>query len=367
MIPNHLPAAWSSLAPALGNHLWQSTVFVVIVGLLTLVLRKNHARVRYWLWLVASVKFLIPFSLLVAIGSNLPWSHRATETKAGFYFAMEEVSQPFAQPTMPVIHQGPVSTGLIQLIPAFLAVVWLWGFLVVIFHWYFRWRRISAAIRKSVLLQEGREVKTLRRLERALGMRKATEMLLSRTSLEPGVFGITRPVLLWPEGISERLEDAHLEAILAHELWHVRRRDNLAAAIHMVVEAIFWFYPLVWWMGARLLEERERACDEEVLESGNDRQVYAESILKICEFCIASPLACVSGVTGAELKKRVAYIMTKNLSHKLDFSRKLLLSIAGLLAVVVPIAFGLAKPTKSRAESQSQDTLPPVPLFESAS
>jgi hypothetical protein len=128
-------------------------------------------------------------------------------------------------------------------------------------------------------------------------------MLLSRTSLEPGIFGIFRPVLVWPQGISERLEDAHLEAVLAHELWHVRRRDNLADAVHMLVEAIFWFYPLVWWMGAWLMEERERACDEAVLESGGDPKVYAESILKICEFCVASPLACVSGVTGADLKK----------------------------------------------------------------
>jgi bla regulator protein blaR1 len=218
MIPNHLSVTWPSLAPALGNHLWQSTVLAIAAWLLTLILRKNHARVRYWLWLVASVKFLIPFSLLVALGSNLPWSHRATETKAGFYFAIGEVSQPFTQPTMPVIPQVAASTALTQLLPALLAVVWLCGFLVVIFHWYSRWRRISAAIRKSVPVQEGREVQTLRRLERTGGMPKATEMLISRASLEPGVFGITRPVLLWPEGISERLEDAHLEAILAHEL-----------------------------------------------------------------------------------------------------------------------------------------------------
>ena len=77
------------------------------------------------------------------------------------------------------------------------------------------------------------------------------------------------PVLLWPEGLSERLDDAHLEAVIAHELCHVRRRDNLAAAIHMLVEAVFWFHPLVWWLGARLIDERERACDEEVLQRGS--------------------------------------------------------------------------------------------------
>jgi uncharacterized protein (TIGR03435 family) len=192
-------------------------------------------------------------------------------------------------------------------------------------------------------------------------------MYLSRTSVEPGIFGITQPVLIWPTGISERLEDAHLDAILAHELWHVRRRDNLAAALHMLVEAIFWFHPLVWWLGARLIDERERACDEAVLESGSDRQIYAESILKICEFCIESPLACVSGVTGADLKKRMVHIMTKNVPRKLDFARKLLLSAAGLLAVATPVVFGLLKPVQSRAQSQDQGTTAIVPAFETTS
>ena len=118
-----------------------------------------------------------------------------------------------------------------------------------------------------------------------------------------GVFGILSPVLLWPRRIAERLGDEQVEAILAHELSHVRRRDNLAAALHMIVQALFWFHPLVWWLGARLVDERERACDEEVIRLGSEPQVYAESILKTCEFYVESRLACVAGVTGSDLKQ----------------------------------------------------------------
>ena len=89
--------------------------------------------------------------------------------------------------------------------------------------------------------------------------------------MEPGVFGIFRPVLLVPEGITDRLTPAQWKTILTHELCHVRRRDNLTAAIHMAIEAIFWFHPLVWWIGKRLIDERERACDEEVLLAAGDR------------------------------------------------------------------------------------------------
>jgi bla regulator protein BlaR1 len=68
MIAKYLSWMWAALAPALGNHLWQSTLFALAAGVLTLTLRNNHARTRYWLWLAASVKFLVPFSLLVE-----PW------------------------------------------------------------------------------------------------------------------------------------------------------------------------------------------------------------------------------------------------------------------------------------------------------
>src|SRR5665213_2229284 len=65
-----------------------------------------------------------------------------------------------------------------------------------------------------------------------------------------------------PRGIGEKLSTIEMDAILAHGLCHLRRRDNLTAAIHMLVEALFWFHPLTWWIGRRLVEERELACDE---------------------------------------------------------------------------------------------------------
>jgi bla regulator protein blaR1 len=337
---------WSDAAAAVGNHLWQSTLFALMAGLLTLMLSKHPARLRYWLWLVASAKFLIPFSLLVAVGDRLAWLRGPAAADSGLYLAIEEI-RVISRAT-----SGAGFAGLMHLLPMLLAV-WFCGFVVVLSLWCVRWRKIRSALRDATPLREGREVETLRRMERVAGVRK-TELVLSRASLEPGVFGIARPVLIWPEGISAHLGDAQLDAVVAHEVWHVRRRDNLAAAMHMAVEAIFWFHPLVWWLGARLVEERERACDEQVLQSGSERQVYAESILKVCEFCLASPLACMSGVAGADLKKRMVNIMTHRALRKLDFTRKLLLGAAAVAAVGAPIVFGLVNATPGRASTQNE-------------
>jgi bla regulator protein BlaR1 len=354
MIPRFISEMWSASAPAVGNHLWQSTLFAIAVGLMTLLLRSNRAQVRYWLWVTASLKFLIPFSLLIGLGSHLAWTRASTEATRRLDFALQ-VGQPFSQAIAASVISQPNDTTLLQKtfnLAPLLLIVWLCGSVAVVALWYVRWRRIAGAVREATPLYEGREAEALRRVEQ-LGMGKRIEMRLSRSSLEPGIFGIARPVLLWPEGISRSLTDKHLEVILAHEVRHVRRWDNLAAAMHMVVEALFWFHPLVWWMGARIVEERERACDEEVLDASSDRQVYAESILKVCEFCVESPLSCVAGVTGSDLKKRIAHIMSERAARSLNVIRKLMLSTAGLLAIALPIGTGLLNSARSVAAAQA--------------
>ena len=141
----------------------------------------------------------------------------------------------------------------------------------------------------------------------------------------------------------------------------------LLRLVHMVVEAVFWFHPLVWWLGARLVEERERACDEEVLQLGNPPQVYAESILKTCEFCVGSPLACISGVTGADLKSRIVRIMSEPVALKLDLSKKLLLAAAGMIAAAGPVVFGLIREPQNFVRLQVAAAAAKLPAYEVAS
>ena len=134
--------------------------------------------------------------------------------------------------------------------------------------------------------------------------------------MEPGLVGIVKPAVLLPQG----LDGAAYRCRSGNRSWRMnsaimRRRDNVTAAFHMAVEALFWFYPPVWLIGARLVAERERACDESVLAGGHDPEVYAGGILKVCKFCIPSPLACASGVSGADLKRRVRQIMTAPAAH----------------------------------------------------
>ena len=189
MMEKYVTSAWSAVAAGLGNHLWQSTLVALIAGLLTLALRKHHARARYWLWLAASLKFLVPFSLLVALGQRLTWTRNSAQSVSpGFYFAIDQVGRPFSPSAVRAApNPSIVSPSYAHYVP-FLAVLWLCGFLAVVLLWTVRWYRISSAIESSTRLHHGREVEALRRVERIGGLRNPIPLLLSRASLEPGIF-----------------------------------------------------------------------------------------------------------------------------------------------------------------------------------
>jgi bla regulator protein BlaR1 len=313
---------------AFTDHLWQSTVFVLGAALVAAALRKNGAHVRHWIWLVASMKFLVPLSVLMSLGAALPRNSAAAPTTAAatvpeLSIAVDQIAQPFTNGTF--VFTAATSAAAANWIPWVVAGLWLGGFAVVVGMRLRGWQRVRSALRTSV----------------AVPISAPVPVRSSPGLLEPGVVGVMKPVLLVPDGIERQLTPRQFEAVLLHEWCHVQRRDNLTSALHMIVEALFWFHPLVWFVGAKLVDERERACDEFVLRTSGDPEAYAESILNVCRLYVESPIACVSGVTGADLKKRISAIMVNRIGLQLNRTRKIALVLIALLAMVLPIAAGV--------------------------
>jgi len=361
--------AISGWASALLNHLWQSTAVALLAWLFAIALRNNSARVRYAIWLFASVKFLLPFQLLTYLGAR--WSQTRTSNGAQFYTVVEEFTRPLRQVpirTAPVVATMPSLFHVGTVVSALICTVWFCGFIVLLARWISGWKRASRMVLDSEPMTEGHEYDALLRAERNAGIRSPVQLLLSAAGMEPGIFGVVHPMLLWPTGLSERLDEAQIEAIMAHEIEHVRRRDNLTSAVHAFVEALFWFHPLVRWMSSRLTEERERACDERVVEQNLPPEAYAESILKVCSFCMEPATACVSGVSGAGLKQRVLRIMTQRPGRALSVRRKILLCAGGVVLIAAPIGFGVlhGQEAGSAAADETKGT-PDMPKYEVAS
>src|SRR5262249_50613344 len=154
--------------------------------------------------------------LLVDLGGRFSW--RATAAEAPVVLPVviiEQLTKPFSSTVQ------TTRTTADGWIPAVLVTIWLGGCAVVLMRWIVGLTRMARATREAAVLAEGRGFDTLRHLEQTMGITKPLPIMSSATTMEPGVFGIFQATLLMPAGISSRLSDAELHAILAHELSHI--------------------------------------------------------------------------------------------------------------------------------------------------
>ena len=263
-----------------------------------------------------------------------PIRHPVSVAAPVFPNTLVQIAQPFSLAPRPAVS---VHTPF-EWAPVAIGVVWVLGFLSIMLGRCRSWLGFRAALRTSTPVE----------------LPIPVPALITPGAEEPGVVGFLRPVLVLPFGAAswEHLNPRQLGAILTHELCHVHRRDNLFAGVHMMVEAVFWFHPLVWWIGSRMVEERELACDEEVLRRGCEPSDYVEGILKVCRFYVQSPLPCVSGVTGADVKRRLRAILSGSIADELSAARKMTLTAIGVAAFAAPILIGVLNAPASRARKR---------------
>jgi beta-lactamase regulating signal transducer with metallopeptidase domain len=226
-----------------------------------------------------------------------------------------------------------------QIFPAVLAI-WAAGAIWLLGNWIVRQTGLLAEIRRGRLLLSGREYCQLVRLKRKLKIRRRIRLVTSDEFTEIGVFGIWKPWILLPEAIAEDLTDSELEAILLHELIHIARWDNLLSHLSMFACCVFWFHPLVWLADRKLLAERERVCDDRVIELGSASRTYAASLVKVLRFGIGFRVAGVSCAGGPHLKHRIESIASGlpaprvRFIHRLAIWGALLSLLVGSLAAV---------------------------------
>lgn len=292
------------------NHVWQSTLFALAIWVLTQGFRSNSAAIRHRLWLAASAKFLLPLAWVASLVASVPIQNPILA--ADLSGSVASISAPFAS-ALPA-----VTVVLAHDYAAVLFTIWMLGSALCLLQWWYRWWRLRVIVAAASPLNLSLPIPA-----------KACE-----ANLEPGVFGVLRPILLIPAGLCTRLTPAQFDALIAHEMCHVRRRDNLAMALHLLVEALFWFHPLVWWIEHRLLEEQERACDEGVLRNGTRAETYAQAILTVCALHAAPQSSWMSRVSAQGLTQRIEDIMSNRPIATLSVAKKLLLVICGAAVLI---------------------------------
>lgn len=338
--------------PRLVDHLWQATIFGVVVLIVSLLLKRGPASLRHSLWLLASAKFFIPAALLASLFTKLGfeslWLASANETGSLLY----GLASPATSLTSNVVVTVSAINSSHSEVYCALTAVWITGVVVLISSWCLgrsKWRKVLRSVDAS---QQGREWLALQRAKKVLGWRGNVGLVLAKQPVEPGVFNILKPVIVLPDSIAKHLDDDELLGIMLHELVHIERRDNLSGKLQLAVAAVFWFHPLVWFVSRKLFDEREQACDERVLQTFANPETYAASILKVVRFSFGWKLAGVTGAgSGSNLRRRIENIMTMRTEKRSVGIVAKLLTSAALGIALVAIVVGGTQPRNNNSVS----------------
>jgi beta-lactamase regulating signal transducer with metallopeptidase domain len=305
----------------LALHLWQSTLVLLAAWLLTLACRRNSADIRYWIWLCASLKFLVPFALLQRLGDYIG---RSLPAPLQFDSTLIETGSAIFVP--PLSGVPGIADAMLPTISVVAIAIWAVVSAALLLRWLAQWLAVRSTLKFAPHLE----------------MDLPVPVRVTSAGMTPGVFGVLQPVVILPRPVLSELDQSQLQAVLAHEMCHVRRRDNLTAMLHKFVEVIFWFHPLVWWIGSNLLREREVACDESVIEAGHEQIAYAESILHVCRLGVTAKFAGIAASSGGDLRQRMTSIMSPERATPIDHPRFMLLLGAAMAVCYGPILAGLA-------------------------
>lgn len=189
-----------------------------------------------------------------------------------------------------------------------------------------------------------------------MGIRRKVRIMKSNLVDVPTVMGCLRPLILLPASCLTGLSPLQIQALLAHELAHIRRFDYLMNVLQSVVEALFFFHPAVWWISKQLRIEREHCCDDEAVHACGDVLTYARALVEMENLREAVPQLVVAANGGSLLQRvqRLVHVQTNSMhrSHKV-----LAPSVAALLLVsLAPISLLAQEPEKENRCSCGQTT-----------
>jgi len=319
------------------HSLWQFALVAALAGAAAGAMRRSSAAARYGMLVVAMTVLVaapaVTWSLQVpalaggervefapadpaADVTGLPASSRAARTRnptansvdpAATRVASEPLAAPAGRPHTGVSLAAAWLDGARSVLRPWLAwIVAGWGLGVAacsfrpLLGGYALWR----LQRRGVSPARAEILDALRRVSVRLGLRRAVRVLQSTVAPMPIALGWLRPVILLPVALVTSMPAAQLEAILAHELAHVRRHDFLVNLLQTLVETVFFYHPAVWWLSRRIRVEREHCCDDLVVQVLGDRVEYGRALVAVEESRGPSPLLAV-GVTDGSLLARV--------------------------------------------------------------
>ncbi|HEV7780697.1 MAG TPA: M56 family metallopeptidase, partial [Chitinophagaceae bacterium] len=312
---------FNALSWTLIHSLWQGLLLTVLAGTILSATKRSSPSLRYSL--LAALLFCFIGTVLVTFAWQWQMHPGRTATQ------LVNASTLTAHDISPWHHWWNNFTRFMNhysgwIVPAWAAIVLLKLVRMLVDFYYMNRLRTS-------YINQPEETWTIRlqQLVREMGIRKQVVLLESGLVNIPLVAGHFKPVILVPLGILTRLSQAEVEAVLLHELAHIRRHDYLINLVQRVTGIAFFFNPGILWLSSLLRAERENCCDDMAITHTNDKLQFVEALLSVKQYSLSSPTLAMN------------FLGQKNLLlhrvNRIVYNRNKPLNIAELLFFVVSL------------------------------
>lgn len=279
------------------HSLWQGASLAILLAIVLIFLRRNSSKVRYFI--AASALFTLTLAAVITFVSLYQSENYqaqvSTLTQTPPSIASGKSSLALIRP-IAIDSQGQLaffSDYFNQHLPL-IVTIWLLGVLVLMLRFLGGFAYLQRLRHHQVTsVSKDWQVKTLEIADQ-LRIKKVVRLFESAMVKTPMVIGHLKPVILLPLGTISGLGSKQVESILAHELAHIARNDYLVNILQSIVEIFLFFNPAMWWISARIREERENCCDDIALQLTNDRLTLVKTLATLEEMRVSAPQAAVA-------------------------------------------------------------------------
>ena len=281
------------------HSLWQGAVIFLLALVLIMVLRKQGPKTRYAalcsLFLLIPALFSATFFMIYEPGKTV-----ASEVVPVLSNEMAYQSDLLNRSAGDITWYSSIFDFLDQN-THWLVLTWFIGFIILLVRFSGSLLYLYRLRNTNLKAVPGEWKSLLNGLSGRMGIRKAVNLAESALVKVPVTAGYLKPVILLPLGTIAGVPPQMIEAILLHELAHIRRKDYLINIIQSVIEIIFFYHPVTWWLSEHIREEREHICDDIALSVSNDRINYIKALTTMEENNVQS-VTLVPAMTGSRKK-----------------------------------------------------------------
>ena len=288
---------------ALVHFLWQGTIIALVLACVLALLHKRSAQFRY-----AVCCFALSLMVIAPLITVNALHYSTTNSVVPVQMKPDRI-------LLPVAHGLRLNDSQLQLfntamdrkMPLLLAL-WMTGVVVLLIRLGIGLLITSRLRRTGVTSIPAELERNLQRLLLRLSISKPVTLLQSALVQVPTVLGWLRPVVLFPVSFSTGLSAIQVDAILIHELAHIRRHDFLVSVLQALAEAALFYHPAVWWVSNRIRAEREHCCDDLVLTTIGSHVQYARALALLEERRSRTPSIALAA-NGGVLTMRIQRIL----------------------------------------------------------